>query len=341
MFVYVWWISLCECFQPSAVEALSHSHVVEWIFGSRIQSHWPCMTLCPISMFSRILATDRPAVPSTQSGGSAEPRSTAREASSRRRCTSTTLRMYAASFSPRLSSTSWRIASSSMPSCSMSSGVRWAVGFTGFLVMAVISSLLVVEVARPGGRVDAGLDAYAAGPGLTGDRDGEGAVAQVAHRALLHRHDAPHADPHPATTGHQDARALGGVEDRGGAVGVDDRAVGEGDGAAALPVLGSRDGRGSEAFGGQDELAPDVVLLERVEESGRTAGVRRALGQVRDDRVEVVDVEHPVGVGVHLHESQPAGGVVLPQLAAEDHLGPGEGRVEQHDVGLRPLGAGE
>ena len=45
-----------------------HSHAVEWIFGSRIQSHWPCMTLWPISMFSRILATERPAVPSHQAG---------------------------------------------------------------------------------------------------------------------------------------------------------------------------------------------------------------------------------------------------------------------------------
>src|SRR6478735_426708 len=337
MFVYVWWISLCECFQPSAVEALSHSQVVEWIFGSRIQSHWPCMTLCPISMFSRILATDRPAVPSTHSGGSAEPRSTAREASSRRRCTVTMLRMYAASFSPRLSRTSWRIASSSMPSCSTSSGVRCAVGFTGFLVMVVISSLLVVEVARAGGRVDAGLDAYAAGSGLAGDCDGEGAVAQVAHRTLLHRDDAAHADAHPAAAGHQDAGALRGVQDRGGAVGLDDRAAGEGDRAAFTGHHGHR----TEPLGGEGQAAPVVVLLERVQEARRPTGVRRALGQVGDDLVEVVDVEHPVGVGVQLDEAQPAGGVVLPQLAAEDHLGPGEGRVEQHDVGLRPLGAGE
>ena len=48
---------------------LSHSQVVEWIFGSRIQSHWPCRMLWPISMFSRILATHRPAVPTTQAGG--------------------------------------------------------------------------------------------------------------------------------------------------------------------------------------------------------------------------------------------------------------------------------
>ena len=36
---------------------MSHSQLLEWISGSFIQSHWPCMTLWPISMFSRILAT--------------------------------------------------------------------------------------------------------------------------------------------------------------------------------------------------------------------------------------------------------------------------------------------
>ena len=36
--------------------------------GSFIQSHWPCRTLWPISMFSRILATERPAVPSDPGG---------------------------------------------------------------------------------------------------------------------------------------------------------------------------------------------------------------------------------------------------------------------------------
>ena len=64
----VWWISLWLCFHWLEGLALSHSQAVEWILGSRIQSHWPCMTLCPISMFSRILATERPAVPSHQAG---------------------------------------------------------------------------------------------------------------------------------------------------------------------------------------------------------------------------------------------------------------------------------
>ena len=68
-FVYVWCSSLCECFHCADGETLSHSQVVEWIFGSRIQSHWPCMMLCPISMLSRILATLRPIVPTIHAGG--------------------------------------------------------------------------------------------------------------------------------------------------------------------------------------------------------------------------------------------------------------------------------
>ena len=91
--VYVWCSSLWECFHCSAGVALSHSQVVEWIFGSRIQSHWPCMTLWPISMFSRILATDRPAVPTSQAGGNSENSSTARLPSSSLRWTLMTRRM--------------------------------------------------------------------------------------------------------------------------------------------------------------------------------------------------------------------------------------------------------
>ena len=57
---------------------MSHSHVEEWISGSFIQSHWPCMTLWPISMFSMILATPRVAVPAhhaerSRAGGQHQP----------------------------------------------------------------------------------------------------------------------------------------------------------------------------------------------------------------------------------------------------------------------------
>ena len=84
---------MCECFHWSAGEALSHSHVLEWIAGSRIQSHWPCMMLWPISMFSRILATDRPAVPISHAGGNRENSRIPRLPSSRVRCVLIMLRM--------------------------------------------------------------------------------------------------------------------------------------------------------------------------------------------------------------------------------------------------------
>jgi len=38
-FVHVWCRSLCECFHPTAGATKSHSHVVEWMSGSFIQSH--------------------------------------------------------------------------------------------------------------------------------------------------------------------------------------------------------------------------------------------------------------------------------------------------------------
>src|SRR3954453_1893500 len=65
MFVYLWCVSLCARFHCSGGDEWSQSQVEEWILGSRIQSHWPCRTLCPISMLSRILASARPAVPAT------------------------------------------------------------------------------------------------------------------------------------------------------------------------------------------------------------------------------------------------------------------------------------
>ena len=96
----------------------------------------------------------RPAVPSTQAGGKALKSSTAREPSSILRWVSMTRRMYAASLAPRLSRTSWRMASSSWPICSMSASVRCAIGLvwprTAFfwIVVMSISSGGVVEVRR-------------------------------------------------------------------------------------------------------------------------------------------------------------------------------------------------
>ena len=48
---------------------MSHSQLLEWTSGSFIQSHCPCITLWPISMFSRILAVPSIAAPASQAGG--------------------------------------------------------------------------------------------------------------------------------------------------------------------------------------------------------------------------------------------------------------------------------
>ena len=99
-------------------------------------------------------------MPTSQAGGNIETSSTARLPSSSLRWASITLRMYAASLSPRVSRSDWRIASSSTPSCSMSSGVRWAIGLSVFFCRTVMvspsvgdgcSECSVVDVAGAGG----------------------------------------------------------------------------------------------------------------------------------------------------------------------------------------------
>src|SRR3954449_10823389 len=270
-FVYVWCSSLCECFHCSAGLAMSHSHVVEWILGSRIQSHWPCRMLCPISMFSRILATDRPTVPTTHAGGNIDASRAARLPSSSLRWTSMTVRMYLASSSPRLSRTSWRMVSSSLPMISMSSAERWAIGFSGFFCRTVTVRLLfsgrsVVDVAGAGGGAHAGLDEDA----VTGRRGGDLAVAQVADGALAQRQHAAVADAHPAAARHEQARVLGGVQDRGRAVGLQRRAgLREGDGAA---LAGHEDCR-SEALGVEPlgDAGRRPVRLQRLQHPDRPA----------------------------------------------------------------------
>ena len=75
-------------------------------------------------MFSRIFATASPAVPTSQAGGKREKSRTARSL----RCTSMSLRMYAASSVPGEPETSWRRASSSHANASTSAAERCAVG---------------------------------------------------------------------------------------------------------------------------------------------------------------------------------------------------------------------
>jgi hypothetical protein len=84
---------LWECFHASAVEAESQSQFEEEIWGSFIQSHWPCMTLWPISMFSRILASESRAVPPMRAGRWREASSSTRPSTTRRRCISIMLTM--------------------------------------------------------------------------------------------------------------------------------------------------------------------------------------------------------------------------------------------------------
>src|SRR6266702_2420861 len=197
--VYVWCTKLCECCHMSAGEAESHSQVVEWISGSRIQSHCPCSTLWPISMFSRILETASAAVPASQAGGRTDTNSSVRPPTSRPRWTAMTRRMYRASSSPRLAITSSRIWSSSRPNSLMSTLVRCAV--------AVIDLLLQFDLDVAGRGRHAGLDEFSllavllAGP-------------QVAHPTRGKPGHAAVTDPHPASARHEDARVLPDDEQR-------------------------------------------------------------------------------------------------------------------------------
>ena len=58
-------MKLCECRHWLAGQAVSHSAWPDSA-GSPVHSYWPCMTLWPISMLSRIFETDSKAVPGSQ-----------------------------------------------------------------------------------------------------------------------------------------------------------------------------------------------------------------------------------------------------------------------------------
>ena len=212
------------------------------------------MTLWPISMFSRILATASPAVPTIHAGGKSENSSTARLLSSSVRCTLMTLRMYAASraaagvqdllaqgvelASQRLDLGGGQVGGGVGLAGALGHvvplggdrdqrllvrGSQRAVRGGGWGPYAVQSWLLLeVDLAGAGRGRDAGLDADAVAFG----GGGELAVAQVADAARAQRHDAAEADAHPAARRHQHAGVLAGVEDGGGAVGLDDGAAG-------------------------------------------------------------------------------------------------------------------
>src|SRR4051794_15448652 len=104
--------------------------------------------------------------------------------------------MYAASEAPRDSSISARIASSSRPSCSTSSSVRWVYSFTSAIAMrAAPGRFSDVEGALADGGGDTGLHGLVRRAELV-------PVAQVADLARDHRDRAGVADAHAAAVGH-------------------------------------------------------------------------------------------------------------------------------------------
>src|SRR4051794_5999779 len=158
-------------------------------------------------MFSRILASESPAVPTAHSGLKREPSSTTRLATSSCRCILIMLVMYRRSRSPSSSKTSSWIASNSRPSSSSCSSVRRDSGLS--IISSMESSVLKSQGDLDGafGRVHAGADHLALGA-----RDLAG--AQVAHLARAELSDAGVADAHAASEGERAARLLAGHEDR-------------------------------------------------------------------------------------------------------------------------------
>src|SRR6476620_1820952 len=105
--------------------------------------------------------------------------------------------MYAASAALRDSSTSARIASSSRPSCSTSSSVRWVYSLTSAMAMRCLLVVSDVEGAVAHGRGHAGLHLFVGLAELV-------AVAQVPDGAGDEGDGAGVADAHPAAVGHPD-----------------------------------------------------------------------------------------------------------------------------------------
>src|SRR3954452_21661805 len=153
-------------FHPSLFHALCQSQLEELIWGSFIQSHWPCITLWPISMFSRILASESIEVPSSHVGQRRDANSTTLPPTTSRRCISIMLTMYLRSRSPRSSKTSSWIASNSLPSSSICSSVRRASGLSIIVAMRRVLCRSGSQGDLDGalGRVDAGADHLALAP---------------------------------------------------------------------------------------------------------------------------------------------------------------------------------
>src|SRR6478672_7604448 len=144
-----------------------------------------------------------------------------RPPAARPRCTRISRLMYAASAALRDSSTSARMASSSRPSCSTSSALRWVYSATSAMAMSDpllevgldvgLGVGLDVERAVTDGGGDAGLHLLVGLSVLV-------AVAQVADRPRDQGDRAGVADAHAAAVGHPDTGLLAGLEEGGGAV---------------------------------------------------------------------------------------------------------------------------
>src|SRR6478672_1528446 len=178
-----------------------------------------------------------------------------RPPAARPRCTRISRLMYAASAALRDSSTSARMASSSRPSCSTSSVLRWVYSATSAMAMSDplldvgLGVGLDVERAVTDGGGDAGLHLLVGLSVLV-------AVAQVADRARDQGDRAGVADAHAAAVGHPDACLLAGLEDGGGAVDLDLLAgVAEGQRPALAALSPELEG---EALDVQPVLEPGV-----------------------------------------------------------------------------------
>src|SRR4051794_37639022 len=232
------------------------------------------MTLWPISMFSRILASPSRAAPATHAGFRVRrervPASSAtRPAAARPRWTLIIRLMYAASAAPRDSSMSARMASSSQPICSTSSSVRWVYSLTSEMAIRFLSVIECRERASGVSRSDVeGAGAHRSGDAGLHLFVGLGvlvAVAQVADPAVDEGERAGVADAHPAAVRHAHAGGLARLEDGRRAVGLDGlpgRA--EGDRAALATFAAQLEGEPLQV-----EPVPQagglVVLRDRVE----------------------------------------------------------------------------
>ena len=246
-------------------------------------------------MFSRILATARPAVPTSQAGGNIDTSSTARLPSSSLRWASMTVRMYAASALPRESMT--RLADRVELDADLLDVLRGEVGdrVVGLLLHDGHGCPLVSDQCGQWSMSHAPAAAEMQ-VWMGRRRPGAAVVISPLRRSRTAPSRRGRTQPKQMPIRHPDGistpAASAGVEDRGGAIRLDGRA---GAGKAHGAAVAHDQGRGPEPLGEQVESALVVVLLEGVEQTGGSARERGSLLQVGDEALEVGDVEDAVG----------------------------------------------